>query len=81
MDSGDDLAFCLQRPDIFSYDDLLSSVDFVWFIITARLTGSCLKSIAGGLVLTAVWPVLYLWAVAGGAISGMRDYKPKTQKK
>lgn len=24
---------------------------------------------------------LYLWAVAGGAISGMRDYKPKTQKK
>ena len=35
----------------------LSSVDFVWFIITARLTGSCLKSIAGGLVLTAVWPV------------------------
>ena len=24
---------------------------------------------------------LYLWAVAGGAIPGMRDYKPKTQKK
>ena len=24
---------------------------------------------------------LYLWAVAGGAISGMIDYKPKTQKK
>ena len=47
------LLFCLQRPDIFR----LSSVDFVWFIITARLTGSCLKSIAGGLVLTAVWPV------------------------
>ena len=75
------LLFCLQRPDIFSYGDLAiqrglrmvyhhRKIDRKLFEKYRRLF-SPYCSVAS----------LYLWAVAGGAISGMRDYKPKTQKK
>ena len=75
------LLFCLQRPDIFSYDDLAiqrglrmvyhhRKIDRKLFeMYRRRFSPYC--SVAS----------LYLWAVAGGAIPGMRDYKPKTQKK
>lgn len=75
------LLFCLQRPDIFSYDDLAiqrglrmvyhhRKIDRKLFEKYRRRFSPCC-SVAS----------LYLWAVAGGAIPGMRDYKPKTQKK
>lgn len=75
------LLFCMQRPNIFSYDDLAiqrglrmvyhhRSIDRKLFEkYRRRFTPYC--SVAS----------LYLWAVAGGAIPGMRDYKPKTVPK
>ena len=71
------LLFCLQRPDVFSYDDLAiqrglrmvyhhRGVDRRMFEkYRRRFSPYC--SVAS----------LYLWAVAGGAIPEMRDYKPK----
>ena len=71
------LLFCLQRPDIFSYDDLAiqrglrmvyhhRSIDRKLFEkYRRRFHPYC--SVAS----------LYLWAVAGGAIPEMKDYAPK----
>lgn len=75
------LLFCMQRPNIFSYDDLAiqrglrmvyhhRSIDRKLFEkYRRRFSPYC--SVAS----------LYLWAVAGGAIPEMKDYKPGTTKK
>lgn len=71
------LLFCMQRPDIFSFDDLAlqrglrmvyhhRKIDRKLFEKYRRRFSPC-GSVAS----------LYLWAVAGGAIEGMRDYAPK----
>ena len=71
------LLFCLQRPDIFSYDDLAiqrglrmiyhhREIDRKRFE-TYRRRFSPYCSVAS----------LYLWAVSGGAIPEMKDYRPK----
>ena len=74
------LLFCMQRPNIFSYDDLAiqrglrmvyhhRTIDRKRFeVYRRRFSPYC--SVAS----------LYLWAVSGGAIPEMRDYKPKTKK-
>lgn len=70
------LLFCMQRPDVFSYDDLAirrglrmvyhhREIDRARFERYRRRFSPC-GSVAS----------LYLWAVAGGAIPEMRDYKP-----
>ncbi len=71
------LLFCLQRPDVFSYDDLAiqrglrmvyhhRKIDRKLFEKYRRRFSPCC-SVAS----------LYLWAVSGGAIPEMKDYKPK----
>lgn len=73
------LLFCLQRPDVFSYDDLAiqrglrmvyhhRNIDRKLFEKYRRRFSPCC-SVAS----------LYLWAVSGGAIPEMKDYKPKTR--
>ena len=71
------LLFCLQRPDIFSYDDLairrgLRMVYHHREIDRARFEKYRRRFSPYGSVAS-----LYLWAVAGGAIPEMQDYKPK----
>ena len=74
------LLFCMQRPDIFSFDDLAiqrglrmvyhhRSIDRRLFEKYRRFRPYC--SVAS----------LYLWAVAGGAIPEMKDFKPKVKAK
>lgn len=74
------LLFCMQRPDIFSFDDLAiqrglrmvyhRSIDRRLFEkYRRRFHPYC--SVAS----------LYLWAVAGGAIPEMKDFKPKVKAK
>ena len=75
------LLFCMQRPNIFSYDDLAiqrglrmvyhhRGIDRELFEkYRRRFTPYC--SVAS----------LYLWAVSGGAIPEMKDYKPKSKSK
>mgnify|MGYP004626332667 CR=1 FL=1 len=74
------LLFCLERPDIFSYDDLAiqrglrmiyhhRKTDRKLFLkYRRRFSPYC--SVAS----------LYLWAVSGGAIPEMKDYKPKDKR-
>ena len=74
------LLFCLQRPDIFSFDDLAiqrglrivyhqMKIDRILFEkYRRRFSPFC--SVAS----------LYLWAVSGGAIPEMKDYAPKKRK-
>ena len=68
------LLFCLERPDVFSYDDLAiqrglrmvyhhRSIDRRRFEMYRRRFSPCC-SVAS----------LYLWAVAGGAVEGLRDF-------
>ena len=75
------LLFCLQRPDIFSYDDLAiqrglrmvyhhREIDRRLFE-KYRRRYSPYNSVAS----------LYLWAVAGGAIEGMKDYATTKKKR
>ena len=75
------LLFCMQRLDVFSYDDLAiqrglrmlyhhRKIDRKLFE-KYRLRFSPYGSVAS----------LYLWAISGGAIPGMRDYAPKKPAK
>ena len=71
------LLFCIQRPDIFSYDDLairrgLRMVYHHREIDRERFERYRRRFSPYGSVAS-----LYLWAVAGGAIPEMQDYKPK----
>lgn len=74
------LLFCMQHPDIFSYDDLAiqrglrmvyhhRSIDRKLFE-KYRRRFSPYGSVAS----------LYLWAAAGGAIPELRDYKAKEKR-
>ena len=75
------LLFCLQRPDIFSFDDLAilrglrmlyrhKEIDRARFeAYRRRFSPYC--SVAS----------LYLWAIAGGALPELKDPKPKEKKK
>mgnify|MGYP003376513688 FL=1 len=72
------LLFCLQRPDVFSYGDLaiLRGLRMVYhhrkidrkLFEKSRRRFSPYGSVAS----------LYLWAVASGAVEGMKDYAPKS---
>ena len=75
------LLFCLQRPDIFSYDDLairrgLRMVYHHREIDRERFEKYRRRFHPYGSVAS-----LYLWAVAGGAIPEMKDFAPKQIRK
>lgn len=74
------LLFCLQRPDIFSYDDLAirRGLRMVYHhrTIDRRLFEKYRRRFSPYCSVAS----LYLWAVSGGAIPEMRDHKPKGKK-
>ena len=75
------LLFCMQRPDIFSFDDLaiLRGLRMVYHHrnIDRKLFEKYRRRFSPYCSVAS----LYLWAVAGGAIPDMKDYKPKNKKK
>ena len=75
------LLFCLQRPDIFSYDDLAIQRGLRMVYHHRKIDRKLFEKYRRRFSPYCSVASLYLWAVAGGAISEMRDYKPKTQKK
>ena len=75
------LLFCLQRPDIFSYDDLAIQRGLRMIYHHRKIDRKLFEKYRRRFSPYCSAASLYLWAVAGGAIPGMRDYKPKTQKK
>ena len=75
------LLFCMQRPDIFSYDDLAIQRGLRMVYHHRKIDRKLFERYRRRFSPYCSVASLYLWAVAGGAIPEMRDYKPKTGKK
>ena len=74
------LLFCMQRLNVFSYGDLaiLRGLRMVYHHrkIDKKLFEKYRRRFSPYCSVAS----LYLWAVSGGAIPGMKDYAPKTVK-
>ena len=73
------LLFCLQRPDIFSYDDLASQRGLRMVYHHRRIDRRLFEKYRRRFSPYCSVASLYLWAVAGGAIAEMRDYLPRAK--
>ena len=75
------LLFCMQRPNIFSYDDLAIQRGLRMVYHHRNIDRRLFEKYRRRFSPYCSVASLYLWAVAGGAIPEMKDYKPKTTKK
>ena len=73
------LLFCLQRPDIFSYDDLAIQRGLRMVYHHRKIDRRLFEKYRRRFRPYCSVASLYLWAVAGGALPELRDYRPKTQ--
>ncbi len=73
------LLFCLQRPDIFSYDDLAIRRGLRMVYHHRKIDRKLFQKYRRRFHPYCSVASLYLWAVAGGAIPGMKDYAPKVK--
>lgn len=71
------LLFCLQRPDILSFDDLAIQRGLRMVYHHRRIDRKLFEKYRRRFSPYCSVASLYLWAVAGGAIPGMKDYTPK----
>lgn len=74
------LLFCLQRPDIFSYDDLAIQRGLRMVYHHRKIDRKLFEKYRRRFHPYCSVTSLYLWAVAGGAIPEMRDYQPRAKK-
>ena len=73
------LLFCLQRPDVFSYDDLAIQRGLRMVYHHRRIDRKLFDRYRRRFSPYCSVASLYLWAAAGGAVPGLKDYAP-TQK-
>ena len=73
------LLFCLQRPDVFSYDDLAIQRGLRMIYHHREIDRRLFEKYRRRFSPYCSVASLYLWAVAGGAIPEMKDYKPKSK--
>lgn len=74
------LLFCLQRPDIFSYNDLAIQRGLRMIYHHRKIDRKLFEKYRRRFSPYCSVASLYLWAVAGGAIPKMKDYAPKMKK-
>ena len=74
------LLFCLQRPDIFSYDDLAIQRGLRMVYHHREIDRRLFEKYRRRFHPYCSVASLYFWAVAGGALPDMKDYAPKTKK-
>lgn len=74
------LLFCLQRPDIFSFDDLAIQRGLRMVYHHRKITRKLFEKYRRRYSPYCSVASLYLWAAAGGAVPKMRDYAPKKKK-
>ena len=74
------LLFCLQRPNIFSYDDLAIQRGLRMVYHHRNIDRNLFEKYRRRFSPYCSVASLYLWAVSGGAIPEMKDYKPKAKK-
>ena len=76
------LLFCLARPNVFSYDDLAIQRGLRMLYHHRKITKPLFEKYRKRFSPYGSVACLYLWAVSGGAVPGMRDYAPqKTVKR
>ena len=71
------LLFCLQRPDVFSYDDLAIRRGLRMVYHHRKIDRGLFEKYRRRFSPYGSVASLYLWAVAGGAIPELKDHKPK----
>ena len=75
------LLFCLQRPNIFSFDDLAIQRGLRMVYHHRKIDRKLFEKYRRRFSPYCSAASLYLWAVAGGAIPGMKDYAPKKNRR
>lgn len=74
------LLFCLQRPDIFSFDDLAIQRGLRMVYHHRKIDRRLFEKYRRRFSPYCSVASLYLWAVAGGAIPDMKDFASKQEK-
>ena len=71
------LLFCMQRPDVFSYDDLAIQRGLRMLYHHRKIDRKLFAKYRRRFSPYCSVASLYLWAIAGGAIPEMHDYAPR----
>lgn len=74
------LLFCLQRPNVFSYGDLAILRGMRMVYHHRKIDRELFEKYRRRLSPYCSVASLYFWAVAGGAVGGMKDYAPQKRK-
>ena len=75
------MLFSMQRPDVLSYGDLAILRGMRMLYRHRNITREMFEKYRRRYSPYGSVASLYLWAIAGGAIDGMKDYAPKATKK
>lgn len=75
------LLFCLQRPDIFSYDDLAIQRGLRMVYHHRKIDRRLFEKYRRRFAPYGSIASLYLWAAAGGAVPELQDYPSKNKRK
>lgn len=73
------MLFSMQRPDVLSYGDLAIQRGLRMVYHHRKIDRKLFETYRRRFSPYCSVASLYLWAVAGGAIEGMKDYAPKTK--
>ena len=71
------MLFCMQRPDVFSYDDLAIQRGLRMVYHHRKIDRKLFEKYRRRFSPYCSVASLYLWAAAGGAVPGLKDYAPK----
>ena len=74
------MTFSMERPDIMSFGDLAIHRGLRMLHHHRRITPELFAKYRRRYSPYGTVASLYLWAIAGGAVPGMRDYAPKPKK-
>lgn len=71
------MLFCMQRPNVFSFQDLAIRRGLRMIYHQREISRELFEKYRRRFSPYCSAASLYLWAVSGGAIEGMKDYAPK----
>ena len=74
------LLFCMQRPDVLSYDDLAIQRGLRMVYHHRKIDRRLFEKYRRRFSPYGSVASLYLWAVSDGAIPELHDYAPKEKK-
>jgi DNA-3-methyladenine glycosylase II len=75
------LIFCLQRPDVFSYNDLAIHRGLRMLYHHRSISKKMFEKYRRRYSPYCTVARLYLWSISAGTIEGMKDYAPKKKVK